>query len=159
MQVGESPPAQYSGSVDNVRYQQFEQIGLQQRLFSRQQLGQARQIAAQRGRDPGEVLIQQGVLTREQLKGLERAITYRLGRDQDKEIAKIIIDSNYCDPARVEAALRKQKEFYGKTGELMRLGVLLVEGRDITESQRVAAYKIHDIERRASSGSHPRLPR
>lgn len=145
--------------MDDVRSQQFEQIGLQQRLFSRPQLAEARRLGAQRRKSPGEVLIEQGLLTREQLKGLERAITYRLGRDQDKEIAKIIVDSNYCDPARVEAALRKQKEFYGKTGELMRLGVLLVEGRDITESQRVAAYKIHDIERRASSASHPRLPR
>lgn len=138
------------------RASQFEQIGLQQKLFNRQQLMQARSQAQQRGLPPGDVLVEQGVITREQLLGLERAITYRLGRDEDKAIAKIIVDSNYAEAVSVETALRQQKDFYGKTGELMRLGVLLVESRELTESQRVAAHKIHGIERRAASSSGSR---
>lgn len=143
---------------DDPRGEHFQQIGLQQKLFTRQELASARQANAP-GKTPGEVLLDRGVITREQLRGLQRAVTYRLGRDEDKEIAKIIVDSHYCDPARVEQALKRQKEFYGKTGELMRLGVLLVEGQDLTESQRVAAYKIHGIERASPSSSGARRGR
>ena len=53
--------------------------------------------------------------------------------------------------------MKRQKEFYGRTGELLRLGVLLVEGSNLTETQRVAAYKIHGIER-SSSSSQRKLP-
>ena len=38
----------------------------------------------------------------------------------------------------------------------MRLGVLLVEGRTLSESQRIAAYKIYEIERRGVAS--PRSP-
>ncbi|MGE0712973.1 MAG: hypothetical protein AB7N76_24390 [Planctomycetota bacterium] len=138
--------------MDEAKTKHFEKIGIQQRLFTRAQLGAALQAARQQGRGVGEVLLAQRILTAEQLKGLERAVSYRLGRDEDKEIAKIIIDSNYCQAESVEEAMRKQKEFYAKTGELMRLGVLLVQARDLSESQRIAAHKIHLIEQKGSSG-------
>ena len=93
-----------------------------------------------------DVLVEQGTLTRDQSRGLERAVIYRIGRDADKDVAKIIIDSKYCAPGAVDEALKKQKEFYAKTGELMRLGALLVQGNTLTESQRIAAHRIHDIE-------------
>jgi hypothetical protein len=136
-----------------LREKLFEQIGLQQRLFTPMEAERARHIANQRGQTVGQVLVEQGVLADEQLRGLERAVIYRIGRDEDKAIGKIIMDSNYCDPARVEAALRKQKEFYAQTGELMRLGTLLVQNADITESQKIAAHKIHAIEQSAGSSS------
>jgi ASC-1-like (ASCH) protein len=132
--------------VDDPRVKHFEKIGVQQQLFTRQQLATANRGARQAGLAVGDMMVQQGVLTREQLRGLERAVIYRMGRDQDKGIAKIIIDSHYCAADAVEEALRQQKEFYGKTGELLRLGVLLVKARDLSESQRVAAHKIHGIE-------------
>jgi hypothetical protein len=134
----------------------FEQIGLQQQLFTGEEVEGARHIARQRGQGLGDVLVVQGVLSADQCRGLERAVTYRLGRDEDKEVAKIIIDSKYCDPERVERALQRQKEFYSQTGELMRLSTLLVKNADITESQQIAAHKIHSIEQQASSGSHQR---
>ncbi|MBL4848045.1 MAG: hypothetical protein JKY65_21220 [Planctomycetes bacterium] len=143
------------GTADE-RANHFEKIGVQQRLFSRHQFLQARREARERGVSPGEVLHGEGLLNREQLRGLDRAVTYRIGRDQDKAIAKIIIDSNYCEAPAVEGALKRQKEFYSKTGELMRLGVLLVEGRTLSESQRIAAYKIHEIERQGVAS--PRSP-
>lgn len=130
------------------RAEHFEKIGIQQRLFSRHQFLQASKVARERRISPGEVLHEEGLIDREQLRGLERAVTYRIGRDEDKAIAKIIIDSNYCEAPRVESALQRQKEFYSRSGELMRLGVLLVEARSLSESQRIAAYKIHEIERR-----------
>ena len=138
-------------SDTDPRTKLFEQIGLQQKLFSRPDLQSALQLSKQRGQKVGDVLVEQGTLTREQLRGLDRAVTYRVGRDEDKEIAKIIVDSSYCDPASVEAALKRQKDFYSKTGELVRLGTLLVEGQELTESQKIAAHKIHRIEQQASA--------
>lgn len=138
------------------RANHFEKIGVQQRLFNRHQFLQAKRESRDRGISPGELLLEQGLLNREQLRGLDRAVTYRIGRDEDKAIAKIIIDSNYCEAPMVEGALKRQKDFYSKTGELMRLGVLLVEGRTLSESQRIAAYKIHEIERRGVAS--PRSP-
>ncbi|HBP22780.1 MAG TPA: hypothetical protein DEA08_33995 [Planctomycetes bacterium] len=131
------------------RAKHFEKIGLQQKLFTRQQLVAARRTVGPTG-DVGKELVRQGVLAQQQLKGLERAVAYRLGRDEDKEIAKVIIDSSYCSAESVEEALRKQKEFYGKTGELLRLGVLLVRSRELSESQRIAAHKIYGIEQQGA---------
>lgn len=124
---------------------------MQQRLFSGEQVKSAQHVARQRGSVLSEVLVEQGVLTLEQSRGLERAVTYRIGRDQDKNVAKIIIDSKYCQPEAVEAALKKQKDFYAKTGELMRLGTLLTQSSALTESQRIAAHKIHEIEDAAAA--------
>jgi ASC-1-like (ASCH) protein len=142
--------------TSDERANHFEKIGVQQRLFTRHQFLQAKRAARERGVAPGEILLSQGSLNREQLRGLDRAVTYRIGRDEDKAIAKIIIDSNYCEAPSVEGALKRQKEFYSRTGELMRLGVLLVEGRTLSESQRIAAYKIHEIERQGVAS--PRSP-
>ncbi len=132
---------------ERERAEQFEAIGLQQRLFTREQLAAARAT----GRDPGAALVEEGVLTAAQRQGLERAVTYRLGREEDKAIAKIILDSHYCEPAQVDQALARQKDLYQRTGELIRLSVLLVEGRVLSESQGLAAHKIHRIERGSSS--------
>ncbi|RMG06654.1 MAG: hypothetical protein D6731_25290 [Planctomycetota bacterium] len=138
------------------REQLFEQIGLQQRLFSKEQVEGARHIARQRGQPLGDVLVVQGFLSPEQCRGLERAVTYRLGRDEDKEVAKIIIESHYCAPERVEEALREQKQHYSRTGELVRLSTLLLRNEAITESQKIAAEKIHGIEQQSASGSGQR---
>ena len=83
------------GNRAEERANHFEKIGVQQRLFSRHQFLQAKRSAGERGVVPGELLCEEGVLNREQLRGLDRAVTYRIGRDEDKAIAKIIIDSNY----------------------------------------------------------------
>lgn len=140
-------------SGEALRAQIFEQIGLQQRLFDREQLAQAKRRSRADGRTLGDQLVNDSVLGREQLRGLERAVTYRLGRDEDKEIAKIIVQSHYCPDGAVEAALKRQKEFYAQSGELIRLGALLVETANITESQRIAAHKIFSIEQLRSSAT------
>ncbi len=132
------------------RAAQFEAIGLQQRLFTKDQLARAAADARRSGDDLGALLVAQGVLSAAQRQGLERAVTYRLGRDEDKAIAKIIVESNYCDAAAVDRAMSRQKELYQRTGELIRLSALLLETRDLTESQRTAAHKILTFERRRS---------
>lgn len=128
------------------REQIFVQIGLQQRLFTKEQVDDARK-SAPTAPTLGEALIARGALTRDQQRGLERAVTYRLGRDEDKRIAQIIVDSGYCPEARVQEALRRQKDVYGKSGDLVRLGTLLMDDGAITDSQQLAAYKIFQIER------------
>jgi hypothetical protein len=145
-------------STDAKRETLLEQIGLQQRLFTGEEVERARHVARQQGLRLSDLLVEQGTLTAEQARGLERAVTYRIGRDQDKNVAKIIVDSKYCDPNAVEAALKKQKEFYAKTGELMRLGTLLVQSFALTESQKIAAHKIHEIESTGPTGSGSHRP-
>jgi hypothetical protein len=125
----------------------YRQIGLQQKLFSVAQLEAAGRQAAGSGGSVGEGLVANGALSQDQHRGLERAVTYRLGRDEDKRIAKIIVESGYAQEHSVEAALKRQKEFYGQTGELIRLGTVLVEQGEISDSQGVAARKIYDIEK------------
>lgn len=127
------------------RDQIFIQIGVQQRLFTQQQVDETRRAAA--GAPLGEALVARGVISREQHRGLERAVTYRLGRDEDKRIAQIIVDSGYCQETRVQDALKRQKDVYAKSGELMRIGSLLLEDGTLTDSQHIAASKIFLIER------------
>jgi hypothetical protein len=129
----------------DVREEHYVQIGLQQRLFTQAEVDGFKRSAP--GRSVGDLLVERGVLSKEQHKGLDRAVTYRLGRDEDKRVAQIIVDSGYCSEERVEAAMKRQKDFYGKTGELMRLGALLIEGGDLTDSQHLAASKIYRIEK------------
>jgi len=125
----------------------YLQIGLQQALFTKADVDQARPAARQSRRPLGEVLVEIGALDQEQHRGLERAVTYRLGRDEDKRIAQIMVDSGYTEQAAVEQALKRQKDFYGKTGELIRIGTLLIEGGELSDSQHTAACKIYQIER------------
>ncbi len=120
------------------------QIGVQQRLFSQSAADDAAREAD--GRPLAQVLVERGDLGAEQARGLERAVTYRLGRDEDKRIAQIIIDSGYAPEKRVEDAMRRQKDFYAKTGELLRLATLLLEDGAISDSQQIAAYKLFKIE-------------
>jgi hypothetical protein len=132
------------------REQILLQIGVQQRLFSREQVEDTRRASP--GAPLGEALVSRGVISREQARGLERAVQYRLGRDEDKRVAQIIVDSGYCPENRVQEALRRQKDIYAKSGELIRLGTLLTDDGSLTDSQHIAAFKIFRIER---AGIHP----
>lgn len=128
-----------------AREQILVQIGVQQRLFSREQAEEVRRASP--SAPLADALVSRGVLTREQARGLERAVVYRLGRDEDKRVAQIIVDSGYCPESRVQEALRRQKDIYSKSGELIRLGTLLMDDGSLTDSQHIAAVKIFRIER------------
>lgn len=116
----------------------YVQIGLQQKLFKKEQVAEAERA----GKPVHEHLLARGVITPDQHKGLERAVAYRLGRDEDKKVAQLVVEHGYCSQAAVEKALKQQKDFYGKTGELMRLGTLLVEMGSLSDSQHLAAIKL-----------------
>lgn len=127
----------------------LRKIGLSQKLFSRGQWKEAEGEASRRADAVPTLLLELGYISRDQLRGLERAVDYRIGRDEDKTLAKVIVDSGYADAPTVEDALRQQKELYGKTGELARIGDLLMNGGSLSETQHLAARKINDISRLA----------
>ena len=132
-----------SGAAD--REALLKRIGISKKLFSRAQWTEAARVGQESGASPGEALVDQGVLSVDQLRGLERAVLYRMGRDEDKELAKIILDSGYAPREAVEAALERQKEVYSATGKLARLGDVLLEGRVLADPQIRAAKKILEI--------------
>ena len=133
-----------------LRAKLLRKIGTAQKLFSRPSWKEAEKQAEESGQEVTAVLLEMKLVTRDQLRGLERAVTYRIGRDEDKALGKVIIDSGYSDEATVEAALKEQKDIYSKSGDLARLCDLLVSGGTLSESQHLAARKIHDIARLAS---------
>lgn len=131
------------------RVKLLRKIGISQKLFSRAQWKDAEAEAEARGGEVASLLVGLGFVSKDQLRGLERAVDYRIGRDEDKSLAKVIVDSGYADAATVESALRQQKDLYGKTGELARICDLLMNGGTLSESQHLAARKIHEIARLA----------
>src|SRR4051812_663469 len=86
-------------------------IGLAQKLFSRSQYDAAKRRVLNRGGEGsiGAELVAVGAISQDQLRGLERAIVYRLGRDEDKEVARVIVDSGYANQAAVDDAMQTQK--------------------------------------------------
>lgn len=116
----------------------YVQIGLQQQLFGKEDV----KAAARAGQALHESLLARGVITPDQHVGLERAVAYRLGRDEDKRLAQLLLEHGYTAQAAVEAALEQQKALYSQTGELSRLADLLVRSGSLTHSQQTAATKL-----------------
>jgi hypothetical protein len=131
----------------------LKRIGFGQKLFSRDQWKKAEKKADERGGEVASFLVKLGFITRSQLRGLERAVTFRIGRDEDKALGKVIVDSGYADATTVDDALKEQKSIYAKSGDLARICELLVRGGVLSESQHLAARKIHDIARTAKPPS------
>jgi len=67
------------------------------------------------------VIEERGWAPPEKLRGLERAVAYRIEREEDKSLAKMILDYGYASEAAVEEAMKKQKDRYSKSGEITRL--------------------------------------
>lgn len=134
-------------SVDEAerRAKAYAEIGIQQRLFKDTHVREA-----EKARQPlPEYLLAHRLLTPDQHTGLERAVSYRLGRDEDKKVAHLVVEHGYCSEAAVAKALKQQKEFYAKTGQLIRLGNLLVETGSLTDSQHLAAMKLFRLSARS----------
>jgi hypothetical protein len=130
------------------REEVMRKIGVAQKLFSKTQWADAVQVRAKSGgASVGDALVKMNVLSADQLRALLRAVDYRIGRNEDKELAKVILDSGYADEKAVEAALSQQKDIYGSNGKLVRICDLLVEKSILSESQHIAARKILDIAR------------
>ena len=134
----------------SARDEIMKKIGLGQKLFSKSQWKEATDLRAKMGGGSvGDALVKMGVITAEQLRALFRAIDYRVGRNEDKELARVILDSGYADEKAVERALTRQKELYGSSGKLTRLCDLLMQESILSESQHIAARKILDIAKSA----------
>jgi len=133
----------------STREKLLKTIGLSQKLFSRAQYDAAKRRLRERESDGsvGDELVAIGAISREQLKGLDRAISYRIGREEDKQVGRVIVDSGYADQAAVDRAMQKQKGHYAKTGAHLPVGELLVAEGRITSAQLKAALKIHAIEK------------
>ena len=123
----------------------YAQIGRSQRLFSQPQI----ELAAKQHPDLplGKALVKLGVVDTSQHEGVLRAVDYRLGREEDKRLAQVLVEHRYCDQAAVKRALEQQKTLYHERGECQRLATLLLEGESITDGQHLAARKILQFER------------
>lgn len=80
---------------------------------------------------------------------LENAARYRVTRDVDKEIARILQDSNYCKQDSINQALAAQKDHYRATRETLRLATWLVERGLLNDAQRIAAEKLFALGNKA----------
>jgi hypothetical protein len=123
----------------------LKRIGLSQKVFTKSQWKDAEKQAAKTGKSVTDALLAMGVLNPEKVRALSRAVDFRVGRNEDKELARVILDSGYTDEKAVESALDHQKNVYNSTGKLVRLCSLLIDGRALSESQQTAAKKILDI--------------
>lgn len=128
----------------------MRKIGIAQKIFSKNQWAEALTVRAKMGGGSvGDALVKMGAISPDQLRALFRAVDYRLGRNEDKELARVILDSGYADEAGVKQALAQQKKEYGASGKLVRLCDLLMDRSLLSESQHIAARKILDIARSA----------
>ncbi|HZU95885.1 MAG TPA: hypothetical protein VFF73_04195 [Planctomycetota bacterium] len=135
-------------SLPTNRDEIMRKIGVGQKLFSRDQWKQAVELRGRMGGGSvGDALVKMGAISPDQLRSLFRAVDYRVGRNEDKELARVILDSGYAEEPSVEAALKQQKEIYGASGKLARLCDLLMERALLSESQHIAARKILEIAR------------
>lgn len=128
----------------------IREIGISQGVFNDQQVDTAMaklvQLEAQGQQYALSVVLEKlQLITETDRLALENAATYRVNRDADKEIARIIRESGYTDNAIVDHALSDQKEHYRATGETMRIGQLLVNQGHINEAQRIAAEKLFQL--------------
>lgn len=125
----------------------LKQIGLAQRILDPGQVqaavAQLEELARLGQTYPlGVVLERLNFLAERDRLTLENAARYRVSRDADKGMGRILIDNGYTSAERVEQALQQQKEHYRRSGETIRVGRLLVDYGVITDAQRVAAEKL-----------------
>jgi len=135
-------------TTPGARDEIMKKIGVAQKLFSKSQWKEALEVRARMGGGSvGDALVKMGAINADQLRALFRAVDYRIGRNEDKDLARVILDSGYADEKAVKAALEHQKDQYGSTGKLIRLCELLMQQQLLSESQQIAARKILEIGR------------
>lgn len=132
----------------------MRKIGVAQKLFSKTQWKDAVELRTRSGAggSVGDSLVKLGAINGDQLRALFRAVDYRIGRNEDKELARVILDSHYANEKAVKQALEQQKDMYGSSGKLVRLCELLMQSSLLSESQHIAARKILDIAKAQKRG-------
>lgn len=130
--------------------QVVREIGLSQGIFSAQQaemaLNKLRELESQGQPYPLSVVLERmGLVDETDRIALENAARYRIHRDADKEIARIVKDSGYADQATVDQCLSEQKNHYRATGETLRISEFLIRRGAISEAQKIAAEKLYEL--------------
>lgn len=133
------------------------EIGVQQGLFTREQAASAmaklQELAARGQTFPLSVVLEKlTIITETDRLALENASRYRVHRDDDKEVARIIKESNYAPDHAVDLALSAQKDHYRQSGETIRLADFLVRQGAMSEVQKMAALKLFELQKRAGAG-------
>jgi hypothetical protein len=90
----------------------------------------------------GEALMDLKLINRTQYLTIQRAGHYKLQRQQDKDLARVVIKSDYSPREAVLDAMQYQKEHYTRDGVCRPVGDLLIERGYLTVEQLKAAQKI-----------------
>lgn len=90
----------------------------------------------------GEALMDMKLLNKTQYVSIQRAIHYKLQRNGDKVLARVIIESDYAPKQEVLDAMSFQKDHFNKEGVCRPVGDVLIERGFLTVEQLKAAQKI-----------------
>ena len=128
----------------------FVKAGIDQKVITDGHLKKAHEYQAnQRARGVemgiGEALMDLKLLNKTQYLTIQRAIHYKLQRNADKVLARVIIESDYAPKQEVLEAMAWQKEQFGKDGSARAVGDLLIERGFLTVEQLKAAQKIQAL--------------
>jgi len=132
-------------SVDRERL--FVKAAIEHKFLTDAHLKKAHEYqAGQRGRGVevtiGEALMDLKLLSKTQYLTVQRAINYKLQRNGDKVLARVIIESDYAPKQEVLDAMGNQKDQFNKDGTCRPVGDLLIERGFLTVEQLKAAQKI-----------------
>ena len=135
-------------SVDREKL--FIKLGLENKYIADAQVKKAHEyLATQRARGVemtiGEALMDLKLLNKSQYLLVQRAIHYKLQRNGDKVLARVIIESDYAPKQEVLDAMAYQKDHYNKDGACRPVGDLLIERGHLTVEQLKAAQKIQAL--------------
>jgi hypothetical protein len=135
-------------SVDREKL--FVKAGIEHKFINEGHIRKAHEYQAnQRARgvemSVGEALMDLKLLNKQQYLTVQRALNYKLQRNGDKVLARVIIESDYAPKQEVLEAMAFQKEQYNKDGNCRPVGDLLIERGFLTVEQLKAAQKIQAL--------------
>lgn len=120
--------------------EQIGEIGVEAGLLTHAQLEAARS----EGTFP-QSLIRDGVLDRTQIADLRRAAQFRVARNEDKALGKLMAGHGYVPESMIKAALLVQRQTFEEGGRLVRLSELMVRTGTLTRGHVVALHKLHKL--------------
>jgi hypothetical protein len=135
-------------SVDREKL--FVKAGIEQKFINEGHIKKAHEYQAnQRARGVemslGEALMDLKLLNKQQYLTIQRALNYKLQRNGDKVLARVIIESDYAPKQEVLDAMAFQKEHFSRDGTCRPVGDLLIERGFLTVEQLKAAQKIQAL--------------
>jgi hypothetical protein len=142
-----APGARAEDSSMPDREKIFIKMGLENKYLNDAQVKKGQEHAAQqraRGVDMtlGEALMELKIIGKTQYLTIQRAASYKIQRQSDKVLARILIESDYAPKQEVLDAMAWQKEHYTKDGVCRPVADLLIERGFLTVEQMKAAQKI-----------------